>query len=249
MKVSTPHVVQYHVADGDAGIAVNADIVRNILKYGQFMAAHGLVYNTFGNIAFRSSALQHDPYVIYTKRRGVSLEEMSEDDVVITDSTSYKLLFGKISPSNGHHMNAAMLAERSDIHAVIHSHPNSLIAYFASKDDIAEFPYISVDTPLVLGAPPIILSRKINFEADPSRIWEFVHHSNCFIMPNHGLITIGPTISEAYHRHLSCIAEIDRLIQAELLAAARQAKIRFTNEKDVNHMYAVGQNIIYGTKL
>jgi ribulose-5-phosphate 4-epimerase/fuculose-1-phosphate aldolase len=70
-------------------------LAEQICRYGQYLTARGWVHNTLGNIAVRSRH-GHDPQhgVLYTKHLGVSLQEMSPANVIVTDILSSELLFG-----------------------------------------------------------------------------------------------------------------------------------------------------------
>jgi len=70
--------------------------------------------------------------VAYTKHAEVSLEEMTIDNVVVTDIPTPALLHGTVPTSVGHNLNREILRLRSDINAVIHVHHDETIAFFAA---------------------------------------------------------------------------------------------------------------------
>jgi hypothetical protein len=66
--------------DKDARIAIGAADADEFLLYAHRLVARGLVSSTLGNIAVRGAYPQDEKKsIIYTKCRGVSLEEMSRD--------------------------------------------------------------------------------------------------------------------------------------------------------------------------
>jgi L-fuculose-phosphate aldolase len=232
--------------DKDARIAIGAADADEFLLYAHRLVARGLVSSTLGNIAVRGAHPQDEKKsIIYTKCRGVSLEEMSRDHLVVTSIETNDLLSGSTPPSIGHQMNRAIMKLRPDINAVIHTHPDAVIGYF-SQSPADEMKMISVDTALVLGAPPRILPSNVNLETDSSQVAEFVAATNCLVMPNHGLTTFGRTLSQAYHRHTAFVAEVQRLIWAELLARIRGNPVRFVEDTETAQLYSLGEQVIYG---
>lgn len=219
---------------------------KQLLAYADWLSRRGYVMNTLGNIALRvkhSSDPEHG--VIYTKQKGVSLEEMGLENVVVTDVTAGHLLYGKTPPSIGHIMNRTIFRLRPDINAVIHVHPNEVIAYF-SATGARELKYVSADTALILSEPAWVLEPNINVEIDASLLEDFAHKTNCIIMPNHGVTTLGRNISEAYHRMTSAVAEVQRTILALQIAANIGREVNWISEASVQKMYADAEMVIYG---
>lgn len=221
-------------------------VEKELLRYARFVSRRGLVSNTFGNLAVRvRNDILPEQGVVYTKCRGVSLEEMSRQHIIVTDVEHNKLIFGSIPPSNGHQMNRAILACRPDVNAVIHTHPDWVIAFF-SQIDMPIFRFVSIDSALVLGAPPRILPQKINLEADTGGILEFVAGTNCLVMPNHGLTTVGSSLSEAYHRHTAFLAEVRRIALAMWIRRGSIDDVAFVDDDETQQLYMLGGRIIYG---
>lgn len=223
---------------------INLEAAQEFLKYAGFLVKRGLIMNTFGNIGLRVPHGDFPEGIIYTKHRGVSLEECEIKNIVITGIESNDLLYGKIPPSNGHQMNRKIMHYRKDVNAVIHTHSNIVNAFFSHPDKHSFIEFIGNDTALVLGASPRILPRHINLEENADHTQRYVENSNCFIMPNHGLVTVGRSLSEAYHRHTSFVAEIERIVLTHLLYQGTQKC--FLDSSEVQRLYTVGNNIIYG---
>jgi L-fuculose-phosphate aldolase len=227
---------------------VDEKIIERILEYARLLSARGHVVNTLGNIAVRTLSDIYPPHgVVYTKHLGVSLEEMTSDNIVVTDIPDGNLLYGLTSPSIGHVMTRTILRLRPDINAIIHLHPNDLIAYFSVTIE-KRFRYISADSALVLSRPVHILDPNINVEIDTELIEGFISKTNCIIMPNHGITALGRTVSEAYHRAISTIAEVQRIIMAMQISKLTGKPIQWITEEETLHMYNESERIIYGGK-
>ena len=220
-------------------------IGNSILQYGQRLAARQLLVNTLGNIAIRN----HCPYwrreVIYTKHRGVSLEESGLEHLAVLDMQSNELLHGRFRPSAGHQMHREIMRCRSDVNATVHLHPNEVISFFAVMQ-WREMAYVSNDTALVMGKPPCILREGVNIELDVSAIGQCAHDTNCIVMPGHGITSFGRDLSEAFHRAVAFTAEISRLITSQCLSAATGKSVVYASDEQVQHMYESGEQVIYG---
>jgi len=224
--------------------AMSPDIVDTMLTYARRLVARGFVCNTLGTLAVRVVEPRFGA-VIYTKRKGTSLEEMAAGDVAVTDLDG-NLLHGLRAPSIGHQLNRAIFRERSDIGAVIHVHPDDVIAYGVAAPHGEALPMVSADAALVLQKPVRILKPEVNVELDVSAVPQFIHLTNCFIMPNHGVTALGRDVSEAYHRLCTCVAEVRRLSRATLLGAAFGRAVQLVDQQELDAMFAQGEQVIYG---
>jgi L-fuculose-phosphate aldolase len=183
--------------------------------------------------------------VVYTKHRGVSLEECGLDHLAVLDLQSNELLHGRFHPSVGHQMHREIMLCRSDVNATVHLHPNDVISFFAVMQ-WHEMEYVSNDTALVMGKPPYILSEGVNIELDVSAIRHCAHHTNCIVMPGHGITSFGRDLSEAFHRAVAFTAEISRLITSQCLSAVTGKSVVYASERQVKQMYELGEQVIYG---
>lgn len=218
---------------------------KDILKYASLLSARGFICNTLGNIAIKVKPENSNDSVIHTKRKGISLTEMTEDDIAVLTADTSELLRGKNAPSVGYQLNREIFRHRSDINAVIHLHIDEVIAYFSLEGN-KEFRYISDDTALVMGKPIYVCERHVNVEKDASHIKDFIANTNCFIMPNHGVTVLGRHVSEAYNRLTSFVAEMRRINQAVLLSNASGKEVRWISDSERDEMHEWGDETIYG---
>lgn len=242
-----PELKRVGLESSRAGLPAWFDVAigNSIVQYGQRLAARQLLVNTLGNIAVRS----HCPYwqreVIYTKHRGISLEECGLEQLAVLDMQSDELLHGRFRPSLGHQMHREIMRCRADVNATVHLHPNEVISFFAVMQ-WREMEYVSNDTALVMGKPPYILGEGVNIELDVSAIGRCASDTNCIVMPSHGITCFGRDLSEAFHRAVAFTAEISRLITSQYLAAATGRTVVYASSEEVRQMYAAGEQVIYG---
>lgn len=221
--------------------------IREILTFANRIVKRGFICNTLGNIAVKifDDRLPNGEGIL-TKRKGVSLEELDREDLIVTDLRKKVLYAGEIPPSGGHFLNQKIfLSNNSDsVIAVIHTHPDSLIGYM-SQQTSNKFPYVSVDTALILGQEPKIFDYGVNPEADIALVAEEDLRSSALIMPNHGLTTLGSTLSEAYHRHTSVVSECNRLLIASTISFQQNEVIRTVPAEEVEALYKLSSKFIY----
>ena len=219
-------------------------IVASFLRYARLLAARGYVHNTLGNIVMRVPQRKFAHGVAYTKHAEISLEEMGEDNIVITDIPTSRVLHGEKLTSIGHNLSREILRLRPDIHATIHVHDDALITLLGSGA-AREVRMLSLDPPFVLGKPVHYVPAHVDVEADVSGVKDFIQATNSVVLVGHGVTTLGRTLSEAYHRLTTLSAEARRNIEAERLAAAAGTRPAYRSEAEVQAMYRHAEAIIY----
>jgi ribulose-5-phosphate 4-epimerase/fuculose-1-phosphate aldolase len=227
-------------------VSLDEAVVEIFLKYARLVVARGYVHNSLGNIAIRVPHPDFPHGVAYTKHAEISLEEMTGDNVVITDIPTPKLLHGTVPTSVGHNLNREILRLRPDIGAVIHVHHDETIALFASGA-VKELRVLSLEFPYVMARPPHLVPSHLDVEQDVGPVAGFIQGTNSVIMENHGVTTLGRTISEAYHRLNTLTSEVRRTALAERLAAAR-TEVHYIAPDAVDWMYRHAESVIYPSR-
>ena len=204
-------------------------------------------HNSLGNIAIRVPHPRFKDGIVYAKHAEVSLEEMTLENVVITDIPTGKLLHGTVPTSVGHNLNREILRLRPDINAVVHVHHDETIAFFASGA-FKEVKVLSLEFPYVMAKPPYVVPSHLDVEQDVGPIKEFIQYTNSVIMENHGITTLGRTLSEAYHRLNTLTSEVRRNILVETLAAMKGTEIHYLAQEGVDWMYREADRVIYPSR-
>jgi L-fuculose-phosphate aldolase len=227
-------------------VSFDERVADELLRYARMVVARGYIHNSLGNIAVRVPHPGFPHGIAYTKHAEVSLEEMTIDNVVVTDIPTPALLHGTVPTSVGHNLNREILRLRSDITAVIHVHHDETIAFFAAG--AKELPVLSLEFPYVMGMSPHIVPSHLDVENDVGPIAEFIARTNSLVMENHGLTTLGRSLSEAYHRLNTLTSEIRRNVLAERLAAIRGAGVHVLAQDAVEWMYRHAESVIYPSR-
>ena len=224
---------------------VDPAVARTFIRYARLLAARGYIHNSLGNIVLR---VPHPDYpehgVACTKHAELSLEEMDERNIVVTEIPTSRVIHGDRLTSIGHNLSREILRLRPDIHATIHVHDDALLAYFGSGA-CREVKIISLDLPFVLGKPIYYVPAHVDVEADVSSVKDFIGGTNSVVLLGHGVTTLGRNVSEAYHSLNSLTAEVRRNIAAELLAARAGTTPQYRSEEEIQAMNRFAESIIY----
>ena len=230
--------------DSMSDVVFDARVGEELITYARMVVGRGYVHNTLGNLAVRVPHPDFEHGVVYTKHAEVSLEEMTLANVVVTDVPTPRLLHGHVPPSVGHNLNREILRLRPDIHAVIHAHHDETITLFASGF-VKELRPLSLEFPYVMAKPPYVVPSHLDVENDVGPIAAFIQDTNSVVMENHGVTTLGRTLSEAYHRLNTLTSEVRRVILAEQLAALRGEEVHYLAADAVGWMYRHAESVIY----
>lgn len=165
---------------------------RQILcEYGHKVYAHGLVAANDGNLSVRLD----DKRILITPTL-LSKGDLRPRDLVILDCEG-KIIRGK-APSSEYRLHLAIYRQRSDVGAIIHTHPPYATAFAVSGMELRELflPEMIVTIgkiPLVPYAPPS--SQQL---ADAAA--QYMIDYDVVLLQNHGLVAVGSNLSEAYAR-------------------------------------------------
>jgi ribulose-5-phosphate 4-epimerase/fuculose-1-phosphate aldolase len=227
----------------DPSVALDRKIADEYLRYARMLSARGYVASSTGNLVMRVPHHKYPEGVCYVKCMGVSLEEMSLDDLIITDVPGGRILYGERGTTVGHQMNREILRLRPDINAVIHLHHDETIAFFAAGFD--KLGITGLTFPFLMQSYPHYLPAHINVEEDVAPIKTFIQGTNCVIMKRHGFTVLGRTVSECYGRTNVLVGEIRRNIIAEQLAAAHGRKPEYLPAEEIETMFKHGDAVMY----
>jgi ribulose-5-phosphate 4-epimerase/fuculose-1-phosphate aldolase len=227
----------------DADVTLDGSLAETYLKYAGLLVARGYVQSSLGNMVIRAPHPNYSDGVCYVKCEGVSLEEMTTDDLTITDVPTGCILYGDRATTVGHQMNREILRLRPDINCVIHLHHDETIAFLAAGFD--EIRSTSLTFSYLMQKPAHYLAANLNVEEDVAPIKTFIQDTNCIVMKRHGFTVLGRTVSECYHRTNVLVSEVKRNIIAETLAGARGGKVDYLTRAEMEWMFSQGDKVVY----
>ena len=231
----------------DPNVSFDQKIVKSYVTYAHRLAARGLVNSSVGGMVIRVPHPGHEHGVCYAKPQGLSLEEVEEDDLVITDIPWGRILRGERATTVGHQMNREILRLRPDVNAVIHLHHDEMIAFMAAGyDTIRSY---SLTYGYLMQKPAHYLPASVNVEEDVGPIKTFIQDTNCIIMKRHGFTVLGRNVSECYGRTNVLVGEVKRNIIAEQLASAHGRKPEYLSREEIERMFTHGDAVMYPAPL
>jgi L-fuculose-phosphate aldolase len=165
---------------------------KAILDIGRRMYEKGFVASNDGNISCKVG-----PNTIWTTPTGVSKGFMTQDMLVKMDLNG-KVLMGRWKPSSEVKMHLRVYKENPDVLAVTHAHP--LVATSFAIAGISLDAAILTEAVLGLGSIPVAKYATPGTDEVPNSIAPFVNTHNGVLLANHGALTWGKDIYQAFYR-------------------------------------------------
>ena len=201
---------------------------KEIIEAGRRVYDRGYVASNDGNISARVDAKR----VIITPT-GVSKGFMKTEDLVLVDMDG-NVLEGRKKPSSEIFMHLRMYKDRPDINSVCHAHPP-----YATGFAVAGLPLDKCILPeviIVLGGIPLAEYGTPGTDEFYQPVLKYLKDYDAFLLANHGALTIGSDVFNAYHKmetleHFAHIAFVAmQLGQANAIAPEEVQKL-FTIRK------------------
>ncbi len=165
---------------------------KAILDVGKRMYSKSFVASNDGNISVKTG-----PDTIWTTPTGVSKGFMTQDMLVKMDLDG-KVLAGKLKPSSEIKMHLRGDKENSDVQAVTHAHPPVATCFAIAGRPLDAA--ILTEAILSLGTIPVARYATPGTEEVPDSIAPFVNQYNGVLLANHGALTWGDSIYQAFYR-------------------------------------------------
>jgi len=165
---------------------------KMICEIGRRVYAKSFVAANDGNISVKTG-----PNAIWATPTGVSKGFMTPDMLVKVDLNG-KVLAGKLKPSSEIKMHLRVYKENPNVNAVVHAHPQAATAYAIAGIGLDQA--YSPEGVILLGKVPVApYATPGTFEV-PDSIAPFCKDYNAVLLANHGALTWGKDITEAYFR-------------------------------------------------
>lgn len=166
---------------------------EQILDIGRRMYDKGYVAANDGNISCRIS-----PDTILTTPTGVSKGFMTQDMIVRMKMDGTVLDDGPFKPSSEVKMHIRVYNENPNVMAVTHAHP-PVATSFAIAGIGLDLPIITEGI-LALGSVPIAKYATPGTDEVPDSIAPFCNDYNAVLLANHGALTWGDSLFQAFYR-------------------------------------------------
>ena len=203
---------------------------REICDIGRRMYDKNFVASNDGNISAR---LGPDTMIITPS--GVSKGYMQMEDMIIVDFAG-NVLQGDMKPSSEMKMHAAIYQARPDVQSVVHAHPQKATAFAVAG---IEFDQVTLPE-LIFSLGVISLAGYATPTTDqlPLRVVEKITGADAVLMANHGAVTVGKDILDAYLKmetleHFCAISIYARQLGDEKALSEKEVCKLYRIRKDV----------------
>lgn len=181
---------------------------REICEIGRRIHARRYAAGTDGNISARLT----DGRFLITPA-GSCLGELEPGALVSIDAAG-RLLTGNGAASSERWMHLSAYAERPDIGAAIHAHPPTVIAFTVAGVSFSQCALPEVI--LAFGQIPLSSYATPGTPEGATVVRDLVKQYDAIVLDRHGSLTVGKTVTDAYHK-------LDKLEHgARVLMTARQ---------------------------
>ena len=167
-------------------------IKKEIIQTGKRLWSRSMVAANDGNISVKI-----DDNTILTTATGVSKGFMDEGDIVVVDHAGKQTSDGK-KPSSELPMHLEIYKRRGDIKAIVHAHPPIATGFAAAGMQLDKS--ILPEVILTLGSVTLTPYETTGTEELAKIAGEGIKNHNGILLQNHGAVTVGGDIWQAYYR-------------------------------------------------
>ena len=165
---------------------------QDIVEVGKRMYTRGYVASNDGNISAR---LDDNKFLVTPT--GISKGFMKPEDLIVVNIDG-KVLSGMKKPSSEVFMHLQVYKDRPDVNSVCHAHPP-----YATGFAVAGIPLDKCILPeviITLGSIPLIEYGTPGTEELYRPVTKLLKDYDAFLLANHGALTIGTDVINAYHK-------------------------------------------------
>ncbi len=165
-----------------------SSVFKQLKLYANKIVQTGLVVGAGGNLSMR------DGDMMYISPSGFDLQEIEDEHWVKVDINSGEIL-SNLKPSSEVAMHLECFRMRPDITAVLHSHPSYSVAVSSTGKDI---PMLFPDGPAMIRNVSYLDYIIPTTELLANAVGEVITETDVVVMRNHGVMTVGKTMKEAF---------------------------------------------------
>jgi L-fuculose-phosphate aldolase len=161
-----------------------------LIYYSKLCYINKFVSAADGNISARTKK-----NFILTTSTETCKGKLKSSDLVKVDLKG-KRIDGRKKPSSELKLHLFIYSRRKDVKAIVHTHPRFSTAFAAAG--IALDKILFPEIYLKLGGIPLAKYATPSTDEVPSSIVNYVNDYNAILLANHGLVTYGKSLEEAY---------------------------------------------------
>jgi len=199
-----------------------------IVRTGRMMYERGWMASSDGNITARLG-----PDRMLATPSGVCKGWLKPEDLIICDAHGEKIS-GPGQRTTEMHMHVAIYEERADVQAVVHAHPPTATGFAVAGRplNLGLMPELIVS----LGSVPLAEYGQPGTPALSDGMLPYVGKYNAILLANHGAVTYGDNIMQAYGRmetleHLARISLVAELLGGPKVLSRVEVEKLFDSRK------------------
>jgi L-fuculose-phosphate aldolase len=182
----------------------------------------GFVASTDGNI---SAATPDNTFLI--TRSGICKGDITEDDILEIDASG-KILNGKGKVSTEYKIHLFAYSRRPGVNAVVHCHPVFATAFAATGEGLIK--HIFPEVILTLGKVPLCKYATPSTDELALSMEPYVNHAWAFLLQNHGAVTLGKNLDDAYYKMEKLEHTAKTIFAARLLGGEKELSFEKVKE-------------------
>ncbi len=199
---------------------------NQIVEIGRWCYDHGFVAAADGNMSCRVA----DDLIAATPA-GMCKGKLAPDDVVILDASGRRVE-GRRDASSEILLHLEIYKDRADVGGVVHAHPPTATGFAVARMPLAEC--VLPEVIVALGDVPLAPYATPSTPEVPESIRPHLRDHNAFLLANHGTVTMGPTLTQAYFT-LEKVEQFARI----MLVARQLGRVSVLNRDDVRKLMAL----------
>ena len=196
---------------------------KDIIEVCKRIYNQGWVAANDGNVSIK---LGEDVYLCTPT--GMSKGYLTTDQLVKVDGSGNKLE-GEFNPSSEIKMHIDVYKNRPDVQSVVHAHPATATGFACAGMALDEC--IIPEVVISLGSIPLAKYGTPSTEEIPQSIRKYLPNHSVFLLENHGALSIGSDVYQAYYR-----MESMELFAKIYLVAKQLGQINLIDEENVKKM-------------
>ncbi|SLM19389.1 Ribulose-5-phosphate 4-epimerase-like epimerase or aldolase [uncultured spirochete] len=186
---------------------IKDEFKRAVVDGGMELLQQGLTVGTWGNLSVKDP----ETGLVYIKPSGMPYTSITPQDIVVMDERG-AIVDGHRKPSIEFHLHLSIMRARSDVFAVIHTHPIYSSVFGVLREDI---PAISEDFAQIVGDRASCCVYALpGTEELAKNVVVSLGEGKAVLIPNHGTVCVGHTLDEA----MKVAAVVEKTAHIYLLA-------------------------------
>jgi L-fuculose-phosphate aldolase len=178
------------LAVNPAAAQLESELRQQLAHIGKAMHRVGYTPATAGNLSVRLDSRR-----ILATPTGCSKSMLEPSDMVIVDLDGHKLSgHRKVTSEIGMHL--AVYRARPDVQAIVHAHPPIATAFAACRKPLDQ--PICSEIMMTTGLVPLAEYATTGTEEVSESLQPFVLNHDAILLANHGLLTYGETLMDAF---------------------------------------------------